>query len=514
VPDRPGETLTAKVRVQSNGNQRFVVPVTLHVGHNLDFTADAPPLAPEPLLEVIPLPASDEPLPVAELPPPVLAPPLLPRRRQAAGPNWAHVIPAALLALALLIVVIVDLAGEKETAEPERVETKAPESFKEFLNSLAAKDVALQADFNDEKRFGLTIIAGKQKGKKLTFEADGATNNTIVRVLVPGAEAEDKFAPFYFGQDNKQDFYWVERLKVLRRNRQDKPVAWRSRMRYRSDLFITQYVFLVPTGGDVLDACLVVYKLENKSKAVDQTVGIRFLLDTYIGGNDGVPFTVPGRSEFVTTKEEFKGAQVPSFVEAVEKEDDPKDPGTVARLGLKGVQVPGFPKFDDISRLVICQYPGNPQAAWELPFVSIDVPTDKGKKDSCAVIYWEDKEIKNGGGTRYVGFTYGLGSVNLEAGSQLALSVPGVVSPGKVFDIIAYVYDATEGQEVKLELPDGLELVGDEKVAKKVEKTAKRVAVSWKVRATKTGTIEGIRAKSDKKTSPPAKVEVKKKSIF
>src|SRR5262249_44202683 len=181
------------------------------------------------------------------------------------------------------------------------------------------KDVALQVDFNDDKRFGLTIVAGKQKGKKLTFEADGATNNTIVRIRDPRSkEGEDLYSEFYFGQDSKEDFYWVERLKVLKKNRQDKPVAWRSRMRYRSDLFITQYVFLVPTGGDVLDACLVVYKLENKSKAVDQTVGIRFLLDTFIGGNDGVPFTVPGRSEFVTTKEQFKGTQVPGFVEAVE----------------------------------------------------------------------------------------------------------------------------------------------------------------------------------------------------
>ena len=31
VPNKPGETLTAKVTVQSNGNQRFVVPVTLQV---------------------------------------------------------------------------------------------------------------------------------------------------------------------------------------------------------------------------------------------------------------------------------------------------------------------------------------------------------------------------------------------------------------------------------------------------------------------------------------------------
>jgi len=167
-----------------------------------------------------------------------------------------------------------------------------------------------------------------------------------------------------------------------------------------------------------------------------------------------------------------------------------------------------------VARLVICQYPGNPQAAWEWSFGSIAVLTDKGKKDSCAVIYWGDKLLKNDGGTRYVGFTYGLGSVNLEAGSQLALSVPGVVYADEDFDIIAYAYDATEGQEVALELPDGLELAGGEEATKKIGKSAKRVAVSWKVRATKAGKSGPIRAKSGKRASPPAKVEVKKKSIF
>ena len=44
VPDRPGETLHAQVAVTANGNQRFVVPVTLRVGDVLQLIT-APPAA-------------------------------------------------------------------------------------------------------------------------------------------------------------------------------------------------------------------------------------------------------------------------------------------------------------------------------------------------------------------------------------------------------------------------------------------------------------------------------------
>src|SRR5262249_18431589 len=101
VPDRPGETLKARVKIQSNGNQKFVVPVTLHIGHNLDFTS--PQREPEPVPLLIPeVIEEDEPaeLPVATAAPAPSPPPPMPAyrpRRSQAKSSWAHVIPAGLL---------------------------------------------------------------------------------------------------------------------------------------------------------------------------------------------------------------------------------------------------------------------------------------------------------------------------------------------------------------------------------------------------------------------------------
>ena len=69
-------------------------------------------------------------------------------------------------------------------------------------------------------------------------------------------------------------------------------------------------------------------------------VGLRVMLDTFIGANDGVPFTIPGKPGFVDTKADFGEKQIPDYIEAVENPDDPKNPGTVARLGLTDLQLP------------------------------------------------------------------------------------------------------------------------------------------------------------------------------
>src|SRR5262249_42721361 len=143
--------------------------------------------------------------------------------------------------------------------------------------------------------------------------------------------------------------------------------AWKSTMRFKNDLDITQFVLLVWSQSGVLDTCLVYYEIKNISKSRKHKVGLRFMLDTFIGGNDGVPFTVPGRTGFLDQQDQFAGPKVPDFVEAVEKPGDPRDPGTVAHLALKGVRLPKVGKLDEVDRLVLCGYPGNPQANWDWP---------------------------------------------------------------------------------------------------------------------------------------------------
>ena len=55
------------------------------------------------------------------------------------------------------------------------------------------------------------------------------------------------------------------------------------------------------------------YRLDNQDTH-EHTVGLRFLLDTYIGGNDGVPFLIPGQRELCSSALDFRPpTPIPDF---------------------------------------------------------------------------------------------------------------------------------------------------------------------------------------------------------
>ena len=103
---------------------------------------------------------------------------------------------------------------------------------------------------------------------------------------------------------------------------------------------ITQDVKIVPGNpveiGDTFkrlyDTCRVSYTLENKD-AKDHSVGLRVLLDTYIGSHDDVPFNIAGEKD-LRLEGDFVKDRVPDFIMALEHADLNK-PGTVVQFNLR-----------------------------------------------------------------------------------------------------------------------------------------------------------------------------------
>jgi hypothetical protein len=224
------------------------------------------------------------------------------------------------------------------------------------------------------------------------------------------------------------------------------------------------------------------------------------MLDTYIGNNDGVPFTAPGTKGFVTGKADYQRGDIPDYLEVVEKPDDPNDPGTIARIGLKGLQW-GDVELLDPRRVRICRFPGA-QMKW-------DWESEDMGDDSCVAVYWPETELEPKS-SQNVAMTYGLGK--LEISDQLALTGPASVVPGREFVVTAYVYNAVKDQKVTLELPEGLQLTTSE-AEQVIPQKARRTQVFWKVK----GTGEGARlieAVSGKARARPLTVKVQKRSIF
>jgi hypothetical protein len=319
--------------------------------------------------------------------------------------------------------------------------------------------------------------------KKLTYSDEGFTSNTVLRV------DNNTSKEWGFGSTDKGR--WIERTGALGKDKNG-----RERNGYRSvwmsvtdEIQVTQTVEIVPSvqavdlgGGKqarLLDTCLVRYKIENKGTQ-EHIVGIRFLLDTFIGTNDGVPFTIPGQQELCSTQKELTGNQIPDFVQALER-PDLKNPGTIAQLTLKvggGLEVP--------DRVLLTHWPGTTDggSGWDAPLKDIE-------SDSAIVMFWKEKALAPGQ-SRSVGFAYGLGTIaSAEGAGKLGVTLGGSFEPHSVFTVTAYVTNPAADEKLTLTLPMGLTRVeGDEQQPVPPlppDAKSKNSVVTWKVRVERYG---------------------------
>ena len=131
------------------------------------------------------------------------------------------------------------------------------------------------------------------------------------------------------------------------------------------------------------------------------------------------------------------------------------------------------------------------------------------KDDSCVAVYWPQVEL-DPKQAMHQAISYGLGK--LEISDRLALSARPVVRPDEVFVVTAYVYNATKGQKVTLQLSDGVELAEGEG-EQAIPADAKRTQVFWKVRARGEGTRQ-IEAVSNGARARPLTVQIRRRGIF
>jgi hypothetical protein len=335
----------------------------------------------------------------------------------------------------------------------------------------------------ENRRFGIQMVHEKgpdlpEAFKRLTFDKQGETNNTCLNL--------DK-APYLFGQPPGT---WARNEKNRRLELVEvaKGRKWQSVMDFDA-IRVTQTVEILLNEQTVrYDTCLIHYLIENKSTDRHPVVGLRVLLDTFIGTKDGVPFAIPGKPGLLETLGDYKQDEIPAYILALER-SELTDPGTIAQMGLK---LPGFklqdedPELDPIDRLVICRWPGK-WVRWDWDFRPMN--EDPENKDSCAVVYWPELEMAPGT-KRAMAFTYGLGQIT-STGSEGSLGLTvgsSSIRPDKEFTVTAYVKNPEPGQKVKINLPKtgGFSLAAGEE-EQTVEKGTDYSQVSWKVKAGQPG---------------------------
>lgn len=370
----------------------------------------------------------------------------------------------------------------------------------------------IAVQFADNQKFCISILKLKdplnpEKPKRLMRDERGNTNNTCVRI--DGNE-------YIFGRDGA-GAHWLKHKGKVQKEVAVGDRKWVSIMDYEdTKVRVLQSVeIVVGEQTRLYDTALVRYRVENLDNK-PHSVGLRAMLDTFIGANDGVPFLIPPTDKapayLLETMEVFDKDRVPPFLRALETGDLHDKNATVAEMGLK------LKGLEPLDRLVVCRWPedhGAGDARWEWQYQSMNEPAGKDK-DSCVALYWNKVSLKPRE-QRAVGYTYGLGRTADGTGTDrvpMRLLVGGSSRVGKIFTITAYVKGARAGQKIALTLPGELAFAAGQAAEQIIELQADKeyAQVSWRVQAAKVGKFTVAAAWTGRNASQ--EVHVRESSIF
>ena len=209
-----------------------------------------------------------------------------------------------------------------------------------------------------------------------------------------------------------------------------------------------------PSTG-ALDTARIKYLVSNQGSAPVE-IGLRTLLDTMVGDNDGAPFRF-GEKE-VTYEYSGNNTEFPDFWQAF---DSLSKPSVIAQGTLKGGDV------TTPDRLVFTNWGKAADNPWEFPVeAGMElVRLGEDELDSAVAMYWLPRKIDPGGQLKFV-LDYGLGGITFSPGNTfLGISAPAEVrysiDEQRKYTIVLYLEHRGEAKardvKVALELPSGLE---------------------------------------------------------
>ncbi len=220
---------------------------------------------------------------------------------------------------------------------------------------------------------------------------------------------------------------------------------------------VMQEIAVVESTTTMLpDTAKIQYTIINRDEK-PREVGLRVVIDTMLGENDGNPFRI-GETAIVTDTV-FSREELPEFWQAF---DTLSNPRVIAQGTLKGREAtpPDYLYFTNWGTVA--------DHHWDVPLVKGRDFTRAGEfeLDSTAVYRWEPVTVAPDTCT-YVLY-YGLGGVTVTPGElQLGVTSPAeipLVATEKSYSIIAYIENTGAGPahnaRVRLNLPRGLVLTG------------------------------------------------------
>jgi hypothetical protein len=207
----------------------------------------------------------------------------------------------------------------------------------------------------------------------------------------------------------------------------------------------------------VRDAAHISYTVTNTGDR-PHSIGLRVVLDTMLGSNDGAPLRAGDRA--IATAMQMYGADIPEYWQAFDSLSEP------AVISQGTLQAPGLTPPDHVEMV---DWGTLADAPWEYRFPTGSDFTRRGEEaqDTAVALYWHALSLRPGE-SRTHATLYGVGGVTLSpAELSLGLTAPAEVDfrydEERAFSVVAYVENSGgfEARRVslRLNLSEGLKLV-------------------------------------------------------
>ncbi len=224
------------------------------------------------------------------------------------------------------------------------------------------------------------------------------------------------------------------------------------------------------------DTARIEYEVQNTTEEIKE-IGLRMMLDSKLGENDGAPFRI--EDEAIETDYKLTRDKMPEFWQSFDSVDSP----TVISQGtLRGsdVTIPDEIYFSNWGDLA--------DGFWDFNFnPGREFLRDHFEIDSAMAMFWYPEELNPGESKSYI-TKYGLGGIDfIEGLLSLGVTSPAevILERGQTIPIIAYIRNTSEivaeGVNIELELPDEFTTTNKTRNLGDFD-PGEEVNVSWNVR--------------------------------
>lgn len=218
---------------------------------------------------------------------------------------------------------------------------------------------------------------------------------------------------------------------------------------------VTQHLsFFRNPSTRVKDTMLISYSIENQDQA-PHTIGLRVMMDTKLGANDGAPFRIGDQA--LETEKQFTGSSLSDYWQTF---DSLVSPNVIAQGSVRHEEL-GIAPPDKMYLVNWGTLVDNP---WDFAYEEgrSFVRDGELEKDTALALYWQPVTIAPNG-QRAIKTLYGMGGISMAAGTlSLGIAAPAEVYAGTKKEVLIMGYLAnTSGYDAHntvatFQLPKGM----------------------------------------------------------